>query len=307
MEQKLLANLLNAECPVERAETDRLLAANPEARRMQGILRRALSPLSADRDDFDPPVDLWKSTLAVVAEHVVGTDGPLTEQVIVKEPCLIKKACSIIQPASCSETVPEPRKGRNLFAAVGLSAAALAFIVPGLIHVRTMQGKTACADVMRQFHASLSGYSELNDGKFPMVEEGQPVKSVVMAMRETGQLPANLQLSCPVGCTADNSTLLANYAYNLGYRENGGLHGLTRTEGDLFPILADAPKRTTCQTQPINHCRGQNVLFSGGNVTFCSKTTVGMYDDDIFFNADRKVGAGLFRWDSVLGRAEDKP
>ena len=49
------------------------------------------------------------------------------------------------------------------------------------------------------------------------------------------------------------------------------------------------------------------MLFAGGNVRFCTTTTVGLNADDIFCNQYGKVGAGVCREDTVLGRPYERP
>ena len=102
---------------------------------------------------------------------------------------------------------------------------------------------------------------------------------------------------------------LATYAYTLGFRDEAGqLRGVDRAPGsDLVPILADAPVRQETMAVPVNHRRGQNVLFAGGNVRFYTTSNVGLNADDIFCNRLGKVGAGVDPEDTVLGRPNERP
>jgi prepilin-type processing-associated H-X9-DG protein len=75
----------------------------------------------------------------------------------------------------------------------------------------------------------------------------------------------------------------------------------------MLPILADAPIRSDGTTVPINHRRGQNVLFADGHVRFYTVSTAGPDGDDIFCNQAGYVAAGLFKKDVALGRPEERP
>ena len=75
--------------------------------------------------------------------------------------------------------------------------------------------------------------------------------------------------------------------------------------------MADAPFGKGVETVPVNHRKGQNVLFAGGNVEF--KTTpfvgpiIGDRADDILLNSDKLPKAGTHRLDCVLGLEFEKP
>ena len=56
-----------------------------------------------------------------------------------------------------------------------------------------------------------------------------------------------------------------------------------------------------------DHRTGQNVLYVGGHVRFCTATKVGIDGDDIYLNQMGAVGAGANRFDTVLGFGGDVP
>jgi hypothetical protein len=116
------------------------------------------------------------------------------------------------------------------------------------------------------------------------------------------------QIVCPAAQTSSPAGFV-DYAYSLGFREpSGRLHALdNRPENAKVPILADAPLRLGSTAKPCNHRHGQNVLYAGGNVAFCTTNTVGVNGDDIFCNVKGQVGAGLFPTDASLGRANEEP
>ena len=82
-------------------------------------------------------------------------------------------------------------------------------------------------------------------------------------------------------------------------------------DNDQFPIFADWPQRSEHSTIPINHRKGQNVLFAGGHVRFCTNPFVGPETegrgDDIHYNTAFQTHAGTNHWDIALGCASETP
>ena len=73
-------------------------------------------------------------------------------------------------------------------------------------------------------------------------------------------------------------------------------------------LLSVATEKGPGRTNSQNHgVAGQNVLYVGGNVRWCTQPNVGENGDDIFLNRNLKVNAGLGRTDTVLGSSGDKP
>lgn len=307
MEENLLGHLLKANEPVTQAEVERLLASDADARRQLELLRPALAPLQADNEEWDPPADLFVRTLATVAEHIVRTEPSRERPRSVESICVLPKSIpAVVLP---SESLPSPAQRRNWLTSIGLAVAGLALLFPAIVHIRHHQKMLACQDNLRQFHHGLVGYSATNNNHFPQVKDDEQVVAVGQVMVHQGYV-APAVMNCPVSAAANQASpiVLASYAYTLGYRDGQELRGLTLDgQSDLLPILADAPQRQDKETLPVNHRYGQNVLYVGGYVRFCSTPNVGVGNDNIFCNSDGKVGAGLTRWDSVLGRAEDRP
>lgn len=322
VEENLLGHLLKANDPATQRAVEQRLAADPAAVHELDRLRAVLAPLEADRAESDPPADLWVHTLARVAAHIVATDGPATGPDDGRTDELLRRAATVAERTPTATTspiisappdseggLPPPRRW-NVLAVVGLSLALLALALPAVLHVRERQHQLACQDTMRTFHQAAVGYTDQHNGQFPQVPDGQPAAAAAEALKQAGLLSADVRFTCataPPDAAAPVS--LATYAYTLGFRdESGQLRGLDRAPGyDLMPILADAPARRDGLAYPINHRRGQNVLFAGGNVRFCTVATVGVNQDDIFRNQFGQVGAGVGREDTVLGRPEEKP
>ena len=320
MEEKLLGHLLKANDPETASEVERRLAEDPSAIHELDALRRGMVPLESLREEYEPPADLWVRTISRVAEHIVATEGRQTGPEAARTEELIRRAAilanatpaltQVIPAPPASDSAPPPPRHRNVFAAIGLSVAVLALVAPAVLHVRQTQQRIACQDSMQQFYQAAAGYSDVNDGKFPQVPDGQKAESAAVTLKQMGYLPSDARLACPAGNPEQAVPgALANYAYSLGYRDKEGqLWGLDRKpENDMLPIMADAPLRQGRATVPINHSHGQNVLFAGGHVRFCTSSHVGVNNDDIFCNAYGRVGAGLFPKDSALGRPDEQP
>jgi hypothetical protein len=320
VEENLLGHLLTANDAATTREVERRLATDPVAVHDLAALRAALAPLEAAREEYEPPTDLWKRTLARVAEHIVATEGPTTRPGDAVTDELIRQAAAVaepatpgaatIVPAAASAAGPPPARRRSVVAVLGLSLAVLALVFPVAVHLRAKARQDACQDTMREFYVAAATYSEHHNGEFPKVADGQPAATAADALKVYGYLPDEKRLTCPAARPEESAPVaLANYAYSLGFRdESGQLQGLDRRPGsDVMPILADAPIRSTGHVLPVNHRRGQNVLFAGGNVRFCTTATVGVGGDDIFTNARGEVGAGLYRLDCALGRPEEIP
>lgn len=318
MEDKLLGHVLKANDAETTLEVERLLADDPAAVHNLALLRKAIAPLEAAREEIEPPADLWLRTLSRVAAHLVATEGPSSSADAGRTEELIRRAAALAKPAPASpkirpappvsDAAPSAPGRRNIIAMIGLSASVLALLFPVVVHIRQKGDRTACQNSMLQFYVAASDYSDTNNGQFPRVEDGKRAATAVEVLKFSGHLPQDDKIVCPGSQTASGQGFVA-YAYSLGFRDSTGeLKGLDRgPEFGNVPILADAPLRHGAQAVPCNHRHGQNVLFTGGNVQFSTKPTVGVNGDDIFCNANGKVGAGLYPLDSALGRPDEVP
>ena len=316
MEENLLGHLLKANDPATQRLVEERLANDPSAPHDLSVLRAALAPLAADREVFEPPEDLWINTLGRVAAHIVAVEGRVeTAGGVPVEDMIRRAAASAAAPAGAirpapgeTATVPgAPR--RNVFAFIALSVAVLALVLPAVVHVRARNQQLGCQDSMVQFYQAAVGYSDNHDGRFPQVGDGERVASVVDTLKTAGYLSDSKRLTCPGAPPQDGPVAIAHFAYTLGFREpDGTLRGLERgLQSDLFPIFADAPLRTASGVVPVNHRHGQNVLFAGGKVEFRTNPFAGPNGDDIFYNQDGKVGAGVCEIDAALGRNDERP
>ena len=76
-----------------------------------------------------------------------------------------------------------------------------------------------------------------------------------------------------------------DYAYTLGYYENGKLRGVRNQGREFYPVLADEPLEHLSDSVITSHGSGQNLFFEDGRVAFLSKRTrPGTENDDLFKN-----------------------
>jgi hypothetical protein len=310
MDENLIGYALN----LHDDETRRRLEAelrSPDAQQRLERVRQALAPLALDRADPEPPRDLTARTLARIAD-------------------LQRRPAPRRIPVSGRPTwtEPAPAAGPSRWRrADALMAACLLVLfgglsLSGLARLQHRQQVEWCQNNLRQFHQALVGYSQEHQGRFPQIPENPPLNQAgafITILQNEGLLPPTVLTACPAAVPVARAVAPADprpagqgaYAYSLGYRDaNGQLHGLWMNgpETDLMPIMADrpAPLRNPGQSSP-NHGTGQNVLFIGGHVRYCTDSRVGVERDDIFLNDAAEVAAGLHRFDSVLGAGRDRP
>lgn len=199
-----------------------------------------------------------------------------------------------------------------MLVSAGLTAAVLMIGVAGIMTLRQSREVTYCQNNMREVHTGLQTFASTSENHlYPRVAETEDVRTTLTRLNRDGTLPAKAASLCPAVDRDKAQHPDLDYAYLLGYRDaKGDLQG-NAADNDQFPIFADAPRRLGIETRPINHRKGQNVLFAGGNVRFCTHPFVGPdagdRGDDIYLNTAKEPHAGTHRLDCVLGAADDKP
>lgn len=319
-EENLIGYLLGALDDEERRLVEDALEADPELGRRLDLLRRALVPLEADRDDPVPPPHLAGRTLALVAAQ---------------RPDLL--------PMAPREPTGPQGRGRGWWRhSDALVASVLALVVLGMGAAWVSRGwrearVTDCKNNLRQFHGALTQYADLQpDGAFPAVKAdgARAIAGIfVPLLVDAGVLGADTSVRCPANGRQPPATepaqvarleewyatapdryrrsireLAGDYAYTLGYRDAAGLHGLRMGTGnDMTPILCDRPSTTEPGrgNSPNHGGLGQNVLTVGGDVRFLATRQVGA--DDIFLNLRHRVEAGVHRNDAVLAPSDAAP
>jgi hypothetical protein len=318
MEENLVGYLLKSLDTETRQQVEASLQTSPELRGRLELLERALAPLAADADTPEPPPGLVLGTLALIAEH----------------------QCRKLPPAP-----PPPRNqvetgGRPWLRRADVLVAAMLLVVfggicsSGIVHLwRDYRFRVDCERNLFAIGQGLQTYCDNHDGNFPRVEEQGP-RSVagifVPILCDSGTLNPRVSLICPARGSAslkcrsvqeleqlyandpeeylrEVRKLAGSYAYTLGYRDENGHHGLRCDSGSMLPIMADRLESLQQANSPNHGGDGQNVLFLGGQVIWCTRRTVGINGDDIFVNWDDKVLAGKSLEDTVLGPSESHP
>jgi prepilin-type processing-associated H-X9-DG protein len=318
MDEDLVGYLLNALEPEEERRVEAHLEARPEARVRLEALRRALAPLRADADEFEPPAGLAERTLARVAATAGGE--------LPHAPRPVNRAAASGRPAWRRADVLVAASVLIVAAGLGLSL---------LFRLREGHDVLACQNNLREFFIALKTYSEQHRGDFPDVAHAaQPPRNVaglvVPILASEGELPRDANVRCPsCGAPAAPAGTLEQvlkmsdeefgqecvrlgYAYSLGYRDQGGRYRGPRFDPEQpsaeIPLMSDRPPMDLRVVNSPNHGgRGQNVLFMDGHVRFCTHRAVGVGGDDIFVNRDNEVAAGLDELDAVLGRGTANP
>jgi hypothetical protein len=318
MEENLAGYLIGALDPETERAVERYLQNHPHSRPRLEQLRRVVERLAGDKEPDPPPPDLRARTLARVAEFRCRT-----------------------LPQAPAPTQAQRTGGRSSWRRVNVVAAAclLLFLtglgVVGVKRAWNVNNQASCQDNLRKFYLALTSYADDHDGQFPKVDE-QPPHNIagvfVLMVPDTGftvNCPANgqrgrsqmtlaefdaMRMERPEDFESLARGLSGCYAYTLGYCEpvdGRECHfGLRMDSGTETPILADRPPYgedlTVLAGNSYNHGRkGQNVLFVGGQVRFCTEPIVA--GDDIYHNRAYRVAAGLNRFDTVLGQSNACP
>jgi prepilin-type processing-associated H-X9-DG protein len=324
MEEKYLGYLIGSLDDEERLEVEASLVNRPEANAEVELLRQALEPLALDRDTIIPPADLFVRTIGGVAEYIVQNEGsvapagppsPVAEFLRTLGQHEQRTGQPPVYPWHGSEANPIQYRRRDVATVFGLTTAALMIGCAAVFTLRQTQEVQACQNNMRQIYQGLAGYCDIHDNHFPQVEPDEDVRTALLKLRETGTMPKDTAFVCPGVVHKTSGIPAIDYAYHLGYRdEQKRLQGVSRlTDNDQFPIFADAPERFehSHSTIPVNHRKGQNVLFAGGHVRFCTNPFVGPEmegkGDDIYYNTAFQAHAGTAHWDIALGCASETP
>ncbi len=333
MDENLLGYLLDALDPEARQEVEGQMAARPELSDRLRWLRRTLEPLAADAEPPEPPAGLAIGAIARVAEYKCRKLSPPPPAPI-EEPAPVAAPTAAV-PAEEPQKLPlRPQRRRFVPRADLLVAACLLIVliplgVVGLSRLWSEYAtRSACANNLRVLGGALQRYADVHQGQFPQIEESgsRSVAGVfIPILYASGSLTPDVNLRCPGDSdrtapvpvslqeldelyqrspeqfNAAAGNLAGSYAYSMGYRDGGVLWGLCRSDPENLPILADGLPPAAEGNCLYHGGSGQNVLYVGGHVRWCSQRTVGVDGDDIYLNRHSEVGAGICREDTVLG------
>jgi prepilin-type processing-associated H-X9-DG protein len=326
MEENLVGYLLDALDPDTRREVEKYVQEHPEAQRRLEVLRRALAPLEAAREEIVPPPNLSRRTIERVraaTTMVSRVPGRPAARTLVGAPAVPPRWAW--------------RRVDYLVAASVLLCATL-LLPPGVLLARQRYQIAACQGNLREFHAAFVRYSDHHAGEYPCAASaGNPsreVAGIVVPLLVTGgYLGEGANIACPAkravtaspyslrdleAMTDDDfdrcvDQLGGCYAYPLGYRDERGHHpphrDLYGNRRSALPLMADRPPEdpaTNLGNSP-NHGSGQNVLYADGHARFVPHRRAGLDDDDIYTNAHGLVGAGTHKHDTVLGASHARP
>jgi hypothetical protein len=309
----LLSYALDLLEPAERAAVVAHLTAHPDAAARLGRLRLALRPLEADRDGYDPPPGLAVAAIARTAEHLVANGLFRAEP----EPEALRPVrVKAVRRPDDEPVFPGLWRRADALVAAGIAFLAFGILAAGVGRLRQDSQVVVCQDRLRELHASLNGYSETRDGRYPEVGTRQvPVAGAFASeLARSGHLPPGRPVACPVmplpEAIADPNVVPAvGYAYTLGFvGADHRVTGVRRADApggvsDWTAVAADLPAPRPRGPHP----RGQNVLYLGGMVRFATTPAAGVNGDDIYHNEAGLVGAGLHVLDASLGRPTDVP
>ncbi len=318
MDEHLVGYLLKALDADTERQVDSYLRGTPEAQKKLELLRQAIEPLEADKEEIEFPADLRLRTLRLVAESRSG---------------LFKR---VAQAPPLHQAVPMSWWRRaDVLVAACLLLVCLPLLLPLIASARRAYKRINCENNLRGIFTALVGYSDHHDGQLPKVEENPPSNfaGVYVPILYREGLLNGASLRCPATNVLPPQTMSLEelaalnqtdrqrfedmtrqiggcYAYTLGYRNNGELCGLRYVPGDSdrLPIMADRPPFDRPNDPGIldansqNHGGlGQNVLYLGGYVKWAAHRNVGPNQNDIFLNVNHELKAGLNRLDTVLG------
>lgn len=314
MNDRLLSYLLGQLSAAEVRALEAELATNPELALQLELHTRALAPLN-EGDIPEPPAGLADRTLAFVLARV---EQPLPAA-----------------PTRPLRTGDVPLRPRSRWIDWVL-AASLLILVGGLATIAVNQAWNqsqirSCQQNLATLWAALVQYGQNHNGSLPTIQDTPGVQSMagvyVPMLFQSGVVTEPLDVGCPArGKKPASATTLTeldrlyqsspeqlrqrmrdlagDYAYTLGYREDGKLKGLNLGTNEGVPLLADGPSGDGFGNSPNHGLRGQNVLFVGGNVRWQPTSALGPQCEEIYQNRQRQIRAGLDLSDFVLGAGD---
>jgi len=314
MDERLLDYALGQLDPTAIAPLEAELATNPDLLARLALLRRALAPLDAVAA-ASPPAGLAERTLARVAVEA-GTPLP--------------KA-----PTERLRGGEAPGWAAGWWVQWVLAASILVLVgglaTVGLSKAWAQSNVTACQQNLNEIWHALAVYGQQHDGALPAVAEKPGPAGVaggyVPALYACGAAPEGLNVGCaavgkkvapqlslasleqmhredPDRFAKQMRALGGDYAYTLGFRQDGRLCGPRLDAGDAVPLLCDAPSVKGDGNSPNHGGRGQNVLFAGGQVRWLPTAAIGPDRDAIYYNRAWQVRPGLDPKDFVLGAGD---
>jgi hypothetical protein len=309
----------------EYEEVRQKLEQDPELQQHLSLIKRGLEPLDWDKQTVVPPSGLASRTCEFIANLDASGKTTLT--------CV--QSDGSLTPASQVELSGGARRWTmaDFVVAAGVCLAAACLFFPAIVNSRYHSQLTICQNKMKGIGQALVSYSQTDErGMFPAI----PTKGKLSVagyyaptLVENGFVEDADLFYCPAKShtvvlriphlkdvlTAEGNQLVSfhrsmggDYAYTLGYTQNGQLHGIRNQDRTHFPVLSDEPQEDLPNSVISSHGRGQNVLFEDSHVAFIStRQRPGAADDDIFRNYRGVQQAGIHSDDAVLAPSAVTP
>lgn len=319
--QRVLDYQLKLDTPADRADTERLIANDPEAQQLAAALHQGLKPLDTLADQT-PPLGLADRTLTYIAQ------SQQARQLAQDSAALARRAR---HPIASSE-----RTGRwvlgNLRDMIAVAACLMLLITvgrPGVQAAREVSNQQACASQLRQIGGAFDEYAADHNGLMPYVrhepgatwwnvgnqgpENTSNTRHLFLLVKD-GYLPAGV-FRCPSRRTRLGSPLRrmtperlalmrdfasrddVTYSFRLmSANSDRRLYSHPRqvVMSDRNPVFAELGSRRNKEIDLTSHANllganspnhrgiGQHILFPDGAVSFVRHPYVGPDGDDIF-------------------------
>lgn len=308
--------LLDEDDPRQQAIA-RALAGDPDLAASYDRLDRNTRRLLDDGLEIEPPGDLARRTIALVAaQREVGKQRP--------RPRILPMFPSAV-----------PFRWADVVVAAGIFIAGLLTLLPATHRMRMSQGQVACLANLHQLGTALNRYAESHEG-YPYPDpksENSFCGCFAAILHDEGLLTTPSALHCPnthdhtavhpaalphmdeldrqktEAPSAMKKALRADYAYHRGVQTEGQEPRAvvpSRLVGAILPLLADQPPhdeqgRILRGNSPNHGGWGQNVLFVDGHAAWRRNRWVRKNDTDLFLNERKLPAPGVHDYDSSLG------
>jgi hypothetical protein len=308
----MLGFVLGALDATEQQQIQEQIDNDPELEEALIEIKNSLLPLEAIDSPTGPPAGLARRTCESVAN---SSNSPKPS------PAPVDLAESKISFAG--------RGGWSLMdfmVTAGVLLVMLAILIPALAMSRHNSRLTACQSNLNSIGSAFISFSEMNDGEFPSI----PIDGNLSAagcyapiLKQVSLINEDSIFACP-GLGSDRETPICiptvemiqssdckvqsrhfreimggDFAYSLGYEEDGKYRTPSRMGRSNYVLLADKPSCRNLGKVSNNHAgRGQNVLFEDGRVAFIVGGFIG--EDAIYENNLGLVAPGADRYDSVV-------
>lgn len=291
-----------------REQVEDELGRDPAAAARAQRARRVIHRLLDDGLTLEPPPDLSRQTLLMVARSRSRTRAILDQ-------------------------VPSrlPLRWADFAVAASIFIAGFLTLIPAVQRSRDRMNQAGCVFNLQQIGSSLAQYASLHPAHpYPSGQSPETHAGMFAAqLHDAGVLPDLTVLDCPSNgpCPQGLSELPSfdqvdrirrtdperyrrmlcwDYAYNVGARQRPGRAAGPDTRTPyVIPVVADQPPFDEADgilagNSPNHHSRGQNVLYRDNSVRWLNSRRVSEKDLDLFLNNDRKVEPGVHEQDSVL-------